>query len=158
MTPEASGSFLKKRTKKLLLLLPALGLAVFAPTHYSVAAQKLGYEPAVVQISGTLTTEEHYGPPNYGEYPATDMKVWALILVLDTPVDVIVTGHSGPDQDSFFGVKRIQITGIPSLQLTNFVGQHIILGGTLFEKENGNHYTNFLMLVQTISSTARMAL
>lgn len=116
----------------------------------ALAEQRLGYEPIKVELSGTILAEEFYGPPNYGENPATDSKEQVLILNLDAPINVIAVLHTGPDQDSYYNERHVQLVDLANLPLTDFIGQHVSLYGTLFEKENGHHHTDVLMDVQNI--------
>jgi hypothetical protein len=150
MKLKESGSFLQKRTKKLLEILCCAGLTSLATIHYSAAKQEFSYEPAVVQLSGIVVTQEFYGPPNYGENPAIDSKERALILNLDAPINVISVLRTGPDQDSYYNERHVQLVDLTNLPLKDFIGQHVSLCGTLFEKENGNHHTDVLMDVQNI--------
>lgn len=61
----------------------------------------------VVVVSGILQKEEHWGPPNFGENPATDSKIKILVLTLDHPLQVL--------EDKEFGSGKR--TSVAKLQL-----------------------------------------
>ncbi len=42
--------------------------------HRRVNGQWLGYWPAVVELTGKLSTKIYFGSPNFGENPDTDSK------------------------------------------------------------------------------------
>lgn len=113
-------------------------------------AQQFHYEPSIVELSGKLVSENHYGPPNFGETPEIDLKETIAILVLDNPISVLAEPRGGANLDSFAGVSRIQLIGASARNLLALTNQHVTLRGTLFEKENGEHYTDVLMNIVEI--------
>jgi hypothetical protein len=121
----------------------------------NLAAQGLRYEPTVVQLSGTLVIEDHYGPPNFGEEPGTDSKERALILKLDAPIDVVGDPTGTTNRSSFGDVRRIQLVGLQARKLTERVGQHATVQGTLFEKLSAGHLTDVLLDVLSANSKSR---
>lgn len=110
------------------------------------------YETITYTLTGTVILESHYGPPGFGESPETDRKEEVPILKLDAPISVKGNIET-PNVDSFSGVQRMQLVGKSSLGLQTFAGKRARATGTLFEKQNGEHYTDVLMLVQTIQTT-----
>ncbi len=114
--------------------------------------QVLQYEPSVVGLTGTIRMERHYGPPNFGASPKTDLVETVPILILDKPVTVQGNPRSPADSDSFSHVTRVQlvIAGPVRNDLSGFLGKHIMATGRLFEKVSGENFTDVLLDVQQI--------
>jgi hypothetical protein len=112
----------------------------------------LSYEPAMVQLQGTLRLALKYGPPNFGENPETDEKVQVPILELTEPVNVRADPSSNLNHQSAHGVTKIQLVfsleGKPAY--SDLVNQNVVLTGTLYHAHTANHYTPVLMRVETI--------
>lgn len=120
---------------------------------FAEPAQKKGwlsYEPAVVELKGTLTVKRYYGPPNYGENPKTDAKETVPILILSKPINV--QGDPDPqtiiNRDSVKGARKIQL--ILYGQYKKFLGKTVLVKGTLFQAHTGHHRTDVLMDVRSI--------
>jgi len=118
--------------------------------------QILQYEPSVVGLTGVIRMERHYGPPNFGASPKTDLVETVLILILDKPVTVQGNPRSPADSDSFAHVTRVQlvVAGPGGNDLTGFLGKHIVAKGRLFEKVSGENFTDVLLDVQQIGPAA----
>ena len=129
------------------LLVAFLALLIMSGCNRSMA-QALHYEPAVVQLSGRLVVEDHYGPPNFGETPSIDKKEKVPILELDPPISV--SSDEGANSDSFSNVRRIQLLNSPVLKLGDLAGHHVSLRGTLSENQSGGNYADVMMSVQEI--------
>ena len=111
----------------------------------------LGYEPAVVELAGALRQVQKYGPPNYGESPATDQKVQVPILVLSSPVNVRADSASEVNTESFQCVREVQLVRLSSSPAyRRFVGQSIVATGTLFQRFTGHHHTDVLLVLRSI--------
>jgi hypothetical protein len=120
---------------------------------FSEATQEKGwvsYQPAVVELKGTLTLRRYYGPPNYGENPKTDTKEAMFILILSQPVNV--RGNPDPkagfDRQSVKNIRRIQL--VITMPYKEFIGKKVLVKGTLFHAFTGHHHTKVLMEVQSI--------
>ena len=117
----------------------------------------LRYEPAVVELSGTVKLERHYGPPNFGESPRTDAVYTVPILVLKTPVTVQADSPSPRmpvpvNSQTFHNVTRMQlIFGTPSTNIAGLHDEPVTVTGTLFQKITGGHYTDVLVQVKAFS-------
>jgi hypothetical protein len=120
----------------------------------NVAAESLQYEPTIVQLSGALVIEDHYGPPNFGENPETDRKEQVLILTLDTPIDVVGSPTGTINTTSFAGVRRVQLVGRQAMKLTVKLGRHAVVRGTLFQRQSAEHHTDVLINVQSVTSNS----
>jgi hypothetical protein len=115
------------------------------------ADEPLHYEPAVVQVSGVVVVETHYGPPNYGENPESDRVEPALILLLDMPVIVEETpGDTSEWNETHFGVARMQMVDLNDLGLWKLKWQHATIEGTLFSAHTGHHRTDVLIQVSRV--------
>jgi hypothetical protein len=98
-----------------------------------------------------LTTVTKYGPPNYGENPATDQKLNVPILVLDHPVNVRGDSASEINQESFNDVNEIQLVlGEHEKEHEHLANQRIVVTGTLSRGMSGHHFTDVVLSVQTL--------
>lgn len=102
----------------------ALSLATHAGTtpHASIT---LG-QPS--RACGVLTTETHFGPPNFGENPKTDAKFTAWVLRTDTPVALISAGD--PKQAV---TQRVQLYFPHGKSGQKFVGKRLCATGVSAE-------------------------
>jgi hypothetical protein len=109
----------------------------------------LSYEPAVVELKGTLVMEWKYGPPNFGENPRTDAKVRVPVLVLVKPVSVRPNPQDTLNAESVEGLRRMQLNLVnlttPYKQL---IGKRVFVSGSLFQAHTGHHYTKVVMDVR----------
>jgi len=138
-----------------------LGSAIAAP-------QKFHYEPAKVQISGRVILQKFFGPPNFGEDPKTDAKIDVLELKLDRPIDVgpassiqlrehhCVNNTACADlyinSGNYSGVTCLELVDLdsPAHHLEDFISNHVVVDGQLYERETGNEYTEVLLIVDNI--------
>jgi hypothetical protein len=117
-------------------------------TSRTPSKKELSYEPAVVELEGTLTIKTYYGPPNYGEHPKTDSKEAQWILRLNEPVDVIGDDRY-PETMSVHGIRYIQLVLLG--RQSELIGRKVLAKGTLFHALTAHHHTDVLMDVQSIS-------
>ena len=143
-----------------------IGLAGFLSLHIlpAYASQPtLHYKPAVVQLSGTVQLERHYGPPNYGASPRSDSVLTVPVLVLDAPFTVQGNPpdpRNGPSLDgtTFPNVARVQLTfPTPGTAISSLGGRHFTVRGTLFEKISAQNYTDVLLSVEGLAPSVRTA-
>jgi hypothetical protein len=130
------------------LLVAALHLIPF-----STSAASLRYEPAVVELSGTVVLEEHFGPPGFGEDPKTDLVELTAVLVLDAPISVVGdTPGEGFNQTSYPDVRRLQLVrGYSDPPFSPYAGKHVVVLGALYEGFTGHHHTDVLVRVERIA-------
>ena len=119
----------------------AAGCAAQTPT--------LQYAPAVVRVSGTVVFEEHYGPPGFGENPATDTRVRVPVLHLDRFIRVPAPGRGGINSATADTVNRLGLLGL-SIDWPRYGGKHVVLEGTLFQRETANQITAVMMQVRRV--------
>ncbi|MCX5788462.1 MAG: DUF4431 domain-containing protein [Elusimicrobia bacterium] len=135
-----------------LLVVGAVALALSVPALRRATAQTapLHYGDPPVVLVGTLATEVFYGPPSYGENPATDAKEKPFILTLNSPVDV----KAGADDQAEKNVKKVTLVFDPAeVSMKPFLGKKVQVKGTLFHSFNGHHHTPVLIDVQKIHAT-----
>lgn len=109
----------------------------------------LHYEPAVVELTGELVEVEEYGPPGYGEDPATDQRVKVPMLKLAKPVNVCGDPNSDTNQSSFSGLDRIQVV-TDDQDYRDWIDRRVTVRGTLSEAMTGHHYTNVLLTIKEV--------
>ena len=120
--------------------------------------QVLRYEPAVVNLIGTVRLEQYYGAPNFA--PGSRVET-VPVLVLERPVTVQGDPASPPDSKSFHHVTRIELvvaTPGGNAALSAYAGKRVQATGRLFEKTFATNFTDVLMMVQGMvvgSSQAR---
>ena len=129
----------------------------------ALAQTPLHYEPAVVNLSGTVKVEIHYGPPNFGRSPRSDAVQRVPILVLDRPVTVEGSLPRNGERiavnaDTYRNVNRIQLVFVPANRApAGLDGERVSVSGTLFEKVSGENFTDVLLSVQAVSPGASQA-
>ena len=116
--------------------------------------------PNEVALSGELIRRTYWGPPNYGEQPATDSLEDAWLVVLDTPICVEADpGGLNENSTSEFNVIVVQLVvlepgaGNESLKAVDrLVGRHVIVTGFLEHALTGHHRTPVLLMVASIAA------
>jgi Domain of unknown function (DUF4431) len=125
---------------------------ILARSFAQTAQEKdwLSYEPAVVELKGTLSVKLYYGPPNYGENPDTDAKEALPILILSKPVNVRgnTDPKAGSDKQSVEDVQQIEL--VLTMPHKELIGKTVIVEGTLFHAFTAHHHTKVLMDVRSI--------
>ncbi len=106
------------------------------PNH--ATCLRLGSER--VTLHGTLSLEERYGPPNYGESPETDQRMSVPIVELGRPIDVCSDDQSAANNT----VSSIQIVSIsPGHVFREGAGSW---PGSLARAESGHHFTPIILV------------
>lgn len=140
-------------TRKTYARLFAL-LSLLLLNSFDAKAQRqecLAYEPAVVQLIGTIEKKTFPGPPNFesiqkGDRPET---YWVLRLP-----DSVCTQPSG-DNDGHRAVTDLQLV-LTQKQYglyRKFIGRRVNVSGKLFQAATGHHHTPVLMEVTGIRNT-----
>ncbi len=114
----------------------------------------LPYEPELVTLSGTLQTEQRYGPPNYGEDPKTDMKMKILVLHLSSPVETCGEPGNRVNPDSFNNLQEIQLIVEPGQSYDSLVGRMVVAQGALEQATLGPHFTKVVMNAREVHTSA----
>lgn len=132
--------------------LVALALMTLASGAYAAQRRAYDYEPVVVELTGRIVWEMHYGPPNYGDDPKHDRQGNYPILKLDRPIDVRGDPKDEVNSEAHRGVDRIQLVvtdGRPRFR--GLIGKPVKVRGALFNAHLGHHYTPVLLTVQKVS-------
>jgi len=130
------------------------------------ADQRCPAEPPVFRydirstVHGKPFPRTVFGPPGYGENPATDPKITIIVLKLDCPITV------KPDAAARFpetsNLSELHDIGEIQLFFSNreqreaamrHIGEPLLLGGKLEEAVAGGEYTRITMDVEEIRST-----
>jgi hypothetical protein len=113
----------------------------------------LSYEPAVVQLTGTVIRETFPGPPNYesvrnGERPET---YW--ILHLEHPICVDADKTDSGYNSAQIDIQRVQLVlagGAAYKKYKKLLSKKVIATGTLFGSHTGHHHTTVLLTAQNL--------
>ena len=116
----------------------------------------LSYEPAIVELEGTVIVVRKYGLPNFGEQPKTDAKWRVPILVLTKPVNVRGNSEDVLNSESVEGLRRIQLS-FYNLEISHkrFIGKRVRVKGTLFHAITGHQFTKVVINVDSIEVIKR---
>ncbi len=111
----------------------------------------LRYYPCTVHLTGTLVTQERWGPPNFGENPAKDTRVTIYVLRLGETVNVEVPASGSSSSPLFIkGIKEIQIDFPVKKTYQKFVGQQVVIKGQLLEGLAPLEYTKVVIRAQSV--------
>lgn len=124
-------------------------LALILVTQPTFADDTYKFEPAVVELLGTLIEKVYYGPPGYGENPKTDSKEHAAILQLSKPIKV-VAGKGDKFNETRDKVKEVQVINIKGISLSMYFQKKIKVTGKLSSAITGHHHTDVLIEVDEI--------
>ena len=121
------------------------------------------FYPNRYTITGILTVQKFYGPPNYGEDPKTDKIETCYLINLETPINILVVDTLEPEVNdrNMYNQTTFQIVGYNvyykgrevdyySHYLKKLVGSKISLSGYFFCAETGHHHTEVLFNVERV--------
>jgi hypothetical protein len=100
----------------------------------------LQFEPAEVQLSGTLTARVFPGPPNYESVAAGDRAERAFILVLASPTCVEADPTSEVNSEPQAGIREVHLRWFEG-DLAPLVGKHVVVRGQLSTATIGHDRT-----------------
>jgi hypothetical protein len=105
-------------------------------------------------LFGTIHSEGHWGPPNFGEHPAMDTWFTAWILDLD---DRVAIGWGAEAKPKFsITTREVQLQS-SSIALADFEGAHVRAEGTLEDTSAPVQVTNFTLITSAITKVPRGA-
>lgn len=111
----------------------------------------LQYEPSVVCLTGEVSVEQRFGPPNYGETPDIDERVDVPILHTVQPFAVRGDPSSETNTESFSGLDSVQLVFLHDLdKARSFDGRKVTVHGSLSTAESGHHFTNVILIVTRV--------
>ena len=107
-------------------------------------AECLRFEPAEVELSGTLAARVFPGPPNYESVVAGDRAERAFILTLTRAICVDADPQSEINGESQAGIQEIHIWW-PDGDLAVLVGKRVVVRGRLSTAVTGHHRTPVIL-------------
>ena len=113
----------------------------------------LSYSPAVVELSGLLTVQPEFGPPNFGATPEVDAKLNVPMLLLARSIGVRGDAEDELNSETVTGILKVQLSFLTSAALEGYpplVGKRVVMTGTLSAASLGTHYTPVVMDVTAV--------
>lgn len=114
------------------------------PVLSAHAAPCFKYDTETVVLQGRVRVETFYGPPNYGESPATDSKERQAILHLKQPLCTLASDDDPAETHQ----RRVTLVPRGGLSLHAFAGKEVSVTGKLFHATTGHHHTPVLISVE----------
>lgn len=108
----------------------------------------LAFAPAKVELTGVLTMEVRYGPPNFGEDTLTDRKQTIPVLTLAQAVSVQGDSTRAANRSSVSGVTKVQLEFLndsPGIQ--SLVNSRVVVTGTLSQAVAAGEFTPVVLHV-----------
>lgn len=130
-------------------------LLLLVTSVYASAQDCLSYEPAEVELTGTISKRTFPGPPNYQSIRRGDRAETIWILRLNKPV--CVTGNTDDINTPERRVTDLQLVLDEKqyAQLRPLVGRRIrvVVAGTLFHSHTAHHRTSVLLTVKSLKKS-----
>jgi len=125
-----------------------LSMCFFAPLTFA-ANSVLHYKPKIVTLTGIVKIKTFPGAPGYESVAAGDDIESGPYLILDHPIDVVVSPNDAIDTNAETekDLKIIQITGGDDDDNWDdkYVGKRVQITGMLFHAISGHHHTQVLI-------------
>lgn len=97
-----------------------------------------------------------YGPPGYGEVPRRDRTEDFLLLTLDTSICVDGDPNNAANSEGADNVKAVQVVyGDKHPFNRKWLGQPVVVTGTLFRAHTGHHRTTVLIQAREVHLIGR---
>jgi Domain of unknown function (DUF4431) len=135
---------------------------LFYPFFSFASNLQLNYEPAIVELTGSLDVQTFAGPPNFESISDGDQVERSLYFKLDAPIDVATNLKNNPAKidESEKNVKVVQLIILNESQehwaksksLTK--GSRTKIRGTLSHSITGHHHARILLTVKNVESPA----
>jgi hypothetical protein len=109
------------------------------------------YDVANTELTGRVSIQTFFGPPNYGESPETDSKERQAILHLNRPICTIASKDSPAEEN------QTDVTLVPmgNFSLVPFDGKPVTVRGELFHAITGHHHTDVLISIDKAPQIAQ---
>jgi hypothetical protein len=130
------------RCRAFNLFLPWLLLSASATALADDGCRQYGN--ADTTLTGRLASREYYGPPGYGENPATDRRERQVVLMLDKPLCVERSADGYDEAER----GQVSVTMVPTgveIQLGTYLNRHVRVQGKLFHAFTRHHHTPLLL-------------
>lgn len=136
--------------EKTISKLTAIAFIICASAHASGCEQ---YDRPATALTGTVTVETFFGPPGYGESPATDLKEQQAFLHLVRPLCTVASQDSPAEHD------QVTVTLVPlgKFDLEPFAGKLVTVSGSLFPAISGHHHTPVLIGISHVPEVLHSA-
>ena len=134
----------------IIFLLLATCMTLGTVVSLSAEGKIVPYAPSIIELSGTVQMERHYGPPSYGENPQTDSTLNIPVLLLDHPVSTIGNPNDPANNKSFKDISKIQLTGSKIVSSELNPNLHVLVTGMLFMRQTAEQFTDVEMVVKSI--------
>lgn len=110
------------------------------------AASCLHYGAPQSTLTGVVTQQTFFGPPNFGETPEIDKRETQYVLMLAEPICVNASDDEDAEQN------QLQVTLVPRIKigLKAFDGKRVKVAGKLFHAHTGHHHTPLLLELVSI--------
>jgi hypothetical protein len=130
------------RCRAFNLVLPCFLLLSAARAWADPGCQQYGNSDTT--LTGKLASREFYGPPGFGQNPATDRRERQAVLLLDKPLCV----ERSPDGYDEAERGQMNVTLVPlgaHVPLQPYVDRRVRVQGRLFHAFSGHHHTPLLL-------------
>lgn len=113
----------------------------------------LNYEPQKVRLEGMLYEKSFPGPPNYTDIKQGDKE--EIFWLIKTPRSFCVNDNGDDWAGKLVNQTDVQLVIMPELidwykTKKSFLGQRVIVTGTLFPQMSGHHRTEVLITVESL--------
>jgi hypothetical protein len=106
---------------------------VASPLLRSTPCSNATAEPGdLIQLSGILLREAHWGPPNFGEDPSSDSLFTVWIIAIDDPLKFRSTGSVDSTHIDHIQIELDQHK-YSKKSLERLIGRRVIVSGRLWE-------------------------
>ena len=94
----------------------------------------LEFEPSVVEVSGILAMQVHFGPPNYGEDLLRDKELRSFVLRLSQPINIRGDPSNPAHEEPRENIKEVQINFAAADEpwALRCIGRRVTARGMLF--------------------------
>ena len=130
-----------------------LAVVTLVAVHAPLSAQLESDQP--VELRGVLQVGTFYGPPNFGDDPATDSLESSFYLQLLAELRVneaAVPPDARPLPRWVYMIQLVPVTADSRTwqQLRDLVGSTVQLRGTLMAAHTGHHHSPVLLIVSEV--------
>lgn len=118
----------------------------------------ISYDPAVVELKGTLRIIERFRPPDYEENPDTDLRVKVPVIDLARPINVRRYPYSDRNYKSIRGVTLVRLLSASdelNQVIGELVGSEVLVVGSLFPAQSPREYTEAVLILDEIRRADR---
>ena len=133
----------------ILLAVVLSGCKTPTPSIAPHPTQPLHYEPAEVELVGTILKETFPGAPNYESVAKGDALEEYWILTLDKPIDVAGLDDMSPAETNVQKLQLVLGEGDYQKYLA-LLNRAVVVKGTLFHQITVHHKTPVLIEVKRI--------